>query len=290
MAFESFGYGDAMIGETIWAQIMGFVGSRYAVGGPQDLLVAPVAGNPGVLSVNPGWVYGHGVLDHLAAQDTVTCPIPTSGSSWSFVCVHRTWTPNPGGLTTLKVMPAAAAAVPSNRDAVPGTSDDQPLALAQFTAGQSMPTRLIDLRHFPSKVIGVESVEAIIDPRRGEVFQLPNGDRYRAILSGSGTIVTEKESTGQRIARGVVPGGWMTNQYSSFRVQHNLGWVPTFFTALYGFASKDLYNAIQILPIYAGDAAPTTTQFSVWVIGQAGAAAIMPNQQFGQPLPWMAME
>lgn len=285
MAISSYGYGNASIDWSEWSKLGSLLGSSNSVAGPSDFRVTGAPGRS--VTVEAGTAFDSGVLAISNAQEALSFPDSTG---WHTVCLRRDWSTKATTLVSLAT--GSSAVVAANRESTPGVKADQPLALVGITAGQTFPTGLVDLRRPSGVSYAIWDLRAAFAPRLGERFILPNGDRYVTNISQAGTAILEKEKEPAptlRIAAGIVPAPWYSNQYGSFRVQHNLGWVPIYFSALFGFASSGLSNAIRLLPIYVGDSAPTTTQFSMWVTGQTGAAQTFVNQKFEQPISWMAV-
>jgi hypothetical protein len=147
MAFTSIGY-DGSVNERQWAELVPSVGSStYGVKGAGDLKVTAVPGQPGVVSVAAGSGWGHGVYDTQPTNTTIACDSITSGTRWDLIALRRDWQPLAGGPTTVaKVTGTTDKVIPGTRKQSPGVEDDQPLALVQWTAGQTQPTAIIDLR------------------------------------------------------------------------------------------------------------------------------------------------
>jgi hypothetical protein len=59
--------------------------------------------------------------------------------------MHRDWTPPGGSTTGGKITGTTTKQIPP-RSNTAGVTDDQPLALVQWTAGQTQPTAIVDLR------------------------------------------------------------------------------------------------------------------------------------------------
>lgn len=147
MAFTSIGY-DGTVNELQWAALVPSVGSStYGVMGAGDLKVTAVPGQPLMVSVAAGTAWGHGVMDTEVANTTITCDAITSGTRYDLITVRRDWQPLAGGPTSIaKVTGTGDKVIPGAREDTPGVIDDQPLALVQWTAGQTQPTSIIDLR------------------------------------------------------------------------------------------------------------------------------------------------
>lgn len=147
MAFTSIGY-DGTVNERQWAELVPSVGSAtYGVKGVGDLKVTAVPGQPLTVSVAAGSGWGHGVMDSEVSNTTIACDTITSGTRWDLIALRRDWQPLAGGPTSaVKVTGSTGKAIPGSRKVTPGVEDDQPLALVQWTAGQTQPTAIVDLR------------------------------------------------------------------------------------------------------------------------------------------------
>ena len=147
MAFTSIGY-DGSVNEKQWAELIPSAGSSaYGVTEADDLKVTAVPGQPLTVSVASGSGWGHGVLDTETANTTIACEAITSGTRWDLIALRRNWQPLAGGPTSVvKVTGTSTKELPGGRKVVPGVEDDQPLALVQWTAGQTQPSAIVDLR------------------------------------------------------------------------------------------------------------------------------------------------
>ncbi len=139
----------SLVTEIKWSASHPHVGEAdYGVVGAGDFEVTAHPSTPFTLNVAPGKAWGQGVFDHSDAIGNVTCSAPSSGTSrWDLIALRRNWGPLAGGPTTLvPVEGGAVEEIPADRENDPGTLDDQPLYLVKWTAGQTQPTALIDLR------------------------------------------------------------------------------------------------------------------------------------------------
>lgn len=143
MAITSYGY-DGTVLEAGWAKLSGYLGKTYAVGSTADWLVTAVAGSDRTVKVAVGDGFGRGVLDVSNTEVTLQAAVLASGVRWDTVIARRTWATN----TTvfLIITGTATLAIAAGLNANPGVVDDQVLALVQITAGQTVPTEVIDLR------------------------------------------------------------------------------------------------------------------------------------------------
>lgn len=150
VTFTSSGY-DTIPGngldEVKWSRMLPRVGSStYGVRGTGDWKVTGVAGTPFTVAIAPGMGWGHGVMDETTVQDTITVPTVASGTRWDFIACRRDWKPTGGGPSAFTAITNSGSQIPASKKSAPGDEDDQPLALVQWTAGQTQPTKIIDLR------------------------------------------------------------------------------------------------------------------------------------------------
>lgn len=143
MALTSVGYAGSVT-PSQWAGLTRAFGARYGVGGPNDWKVTAVAGQDRTVSVAAGQGFGHGVLDTTDAAQTVQLATVASGSRWDTIVARRTWATSTTAL--MAVQGSSTQGVAPGRQVVPGVVDDQPIALVQVTAGQQLPTAVVDVR------------------------------------------------------------------------------------------------------------------------------------------------
>lgn len=143
MALTSVGYAGSVTSAD-WADLTAAFGAQYGVGGAADWKVTTVAGQDRTVSVAVGSGFGHGILDTTDAAETIQLATVGSGSRWDTIVARRTWaTP----VTTLiAVQGTSTRGISASRQSNPGVVDDQPIALVQVTAGQQLPTSVVDLR------------------------------------------------------------------------------------------------------------------------------------------------
>jgi hypothetical protein len=145
MAITSIGY-DGSINEAQWAKMIPLVGSsNYGVAGAGDFKVTPHATMDRGVNIATGSAWGYGVYDTSDATISLQGNTVGSGTRWDLVVIRRNWS-GTGGSTTVMIVQGTASKVLPSRNTTPGTLDDQPIALVQFTAGQSAPTAIVDLR------------------------------------------------------------------------------------------------------------------------------------------------
>jgi len=145
MAITSVGY-DGSINESQWARLVPLVGaSHYGVAGTNDWKVTshPTMDRGVRIATGTGW--GHGVMDTNDATVSLQGATVGSGSRWDMVVARRNWS-GVGGNTTFVIIGGSSSKALPSRNTSPGTLDDQPIALVQFSAGQTSPTSIVDLR------------------------------------------------------------------------------------------------------------------------------------------------
>jgi hypothetical protein len=155
MAFSSTFYDtsasepDSLVTEVKWAQAHPYIGSsQYGVQDPGDFKVTANTGASFTVKVAPGSAWGHGVFDVSDTLINKTASAPATGTTrWDLVALRRDWTPSTGGPSSIVLIEGGATKeIPDDRVNNPGTMDDQPLALVQWTAGNPVATAIIDLR------------------------------------------------------------------------------------------------------------------------------------------------
>lgn len=145
MAITSIGY-DGSVNEAQWAKLIPMASaSHYGVddAGHWKVTAHPTLGLGVNIASGTGW--GQGVVDTSDATVALASTSVTSGTRWDMVVARRNWSGTGGSTTFAFVKGSSSKTIPS-RNHAPGSLDDQPLALVQFTAGSSAPTSIIDLR------------------------------------------------------------------------------------------------------------------------------------------------
>jgi hypothetical protein len=122
------------------------VGSaQYGVADINDWKVTAHGSLDRGVSIATGTGWGHGVYDTSDATTSLQGGTVGSGSRWDLVVARRNWS-GTGGATTFALIAGSSTKALPSRNTNPGTLDDQPIALVQFTAGQTAPTAIVDLR------------------------------------------------------------------------------------------------------------------------------------------------
>ena len=146
MAIQSWGYKGTIAPNDVWANMQMALGSRYFVADWGSAKVTPLAGGTREIQVSSGFLGGWGVLDQVT--DPVILPLPEVPSGVRFfpIYLRRTWQSSQRSTIEYgNALTSLPAALPE-RFTVPGTVDDQPLALVSVAAGSTTPTVIYDLR------------------------------------------------------------------------------------------------------------------------------------------------
>lgn len=145
MAIVSVGY-DGPVDEVGFSRMIPSVGaSEYGVVGENDWVLTPHPTTAQAVNLSIGRGWGYGVYDESDTVATVQCDPITSGSRWDLIVADRDWQPATGVTKFLPVAGGTTKALPA-RIKGPGVHDQQPLWLVQWTAGQTQPTGIVDLR------------------------------------------------------------------------------------------------------------------------------------------------
>lgn len=189
MTVTSIGY-DGTVNEAQWAKLVPSAGSsEYGVLGAGDWKVSAHPSIAQAVNIAPGTGWGWGVMDTTDSTITVQCDAITSGTRWDLIMMHRDWTP-PGGTTTGdKVTGTSTKQIPP-RSTNPGVTDDQPIALVQWTAGQTQPTAIVDLRCWGGDggVFAVDTLVLSYLTRIGAVVQIGTDWWVRSLDTNANTV------------------------------------------------------------------------------------------------------
>lgn len=186
MTINSYGY-DGTITEAPWAPLSKMLGTDYAVADSGDFKPTGVAGQAQTISFAAGAAFGQGVLVTSDSAVSVQFASIASGTRWDAGVLRRNWSTNSSSVIAITGA-GSAQVIPSGVLSSAGIAqDDQLLCLAQFTAGQTQPTQLLDLRTFASKVITAASLQAFKTAVLGQEVVV-GGVRYRResdVVSGA---------------------------------------------------------------------------------------------------------
>ena len=160
MAITNIGY-DGSVTEAQWAKLIPQSGgSNYGVSGITDFKVTAHASLALGVNIAPGSGWGHGVLTTSDTTVSLQGAAIASGTRWDMVVVRRNWA-GAGGATSFAIISGSTAKALTTRNTNPGTLDDQPIALVQFTAGQTAATAIVDLRCW-SRNGGILAKDALV--------------------------------------------------------------------------------------------------------------------------------
>jgi hypothetical protein len=199
---------------ALWTPLLGRMSG--VVAGPGDLKPTIVAGDRSV-QFAVGAAMQHAIRAPNTTAWTAQMGTISSGIRWDTFVIRRDWTAN---TATLMIVPGGttqAVSVAIKTD-TPGTGQtDQPLAIAQVTAGQQQPTALIDLREIASDG---ERVFASTDARDYWWPTAPTGSQ--ALILGVG--MTTKNADGSWLTAETVAltntSGWQVHaSYGTIQIQ-----------------------------------------------------------------------
>lgn len=146
MAIVSVGY-DGTIGEGQWAKLAVILGKTPHVTTATAMRITTVPAVDRTVRAAPGGHGAHGVLVESDANVDVQLPTVASGVRWDTIVVRRDWTPGVGGTSTIAAVTGGPTkALAAGLANTPGSTTDTPIALVQVTAGQQVPTSVVDLR------------------------------------------------------------------------------------------------------------------------------------------------
>jgi hypothetical protein len=145
VTITSKGY-EGTVDYATWALVASHAGAEGGVVGLGSFALSAGPGDREV-RVAVGRAVGQGIVDDSDAVASLVGTPVASGNRWDLVCLRRDWLTGtstlvllPGVVTGDKVVPISAM----ERD--PGVTDDQPLGLVRFAAGQSAAQEFEDLR------------------------------------------------------------------------------------------------------------------------------------------------
>jgi hypothetical protein len=223
MAITSIGY-DGTVDETAWTRLMGkTAGCAYGVLGPTDWKVTahPTLARGVVIAAGHGW--GHGVYDINDATVSLQGADILSGTRWDMVVARRSWT-GVGGVTTFQLLSGTSTKALVSRSVSPGVTDEQPLALVQYTGGSTVPTSIIDLRVWPGNggMYAADLMARDYNTQIGSRLIIGTED-WISIVSSAGIQQWQRQSALQSVqlygVGGTLVGGSPVAATSSFMIQ-----------------------------------------------------------------------
>lgn len=207
MAITSIGY-EGSVSEVQWASLAPYLGKDPCVANSTAWAPSLVSGVDRTVRLASGTGYGWGVLDTSSANVDVQLDTVASGTRWDAIVMHRDWQPTPGLSSFVKVNGTSTKAIPAGLAATPGTTADQVVALAQVTAGQQVPTALIDLRVAPDGGVYNQDAATLLGrPLTSGVYvnaTLASGVVTTAQISGDQTLRTRARRDGDVHMAGAV--------------------------------------------------------------------------------------
>lgn len=211
MAITSVGYGGT-INEVQMATTAGFFAAEYGVLGANAWKVSAAAGMDRGVAIAPGTGYGHFVTVTSDTQVVLQGAPVSSGSRWDTVVMRRDWQPPAGESAFVLVQGSTSQTIAAGRLNAPGVEDDQPIALVRFTAGQTAPTQIVDLRCWSGNaglIAASTDALAYLD-RLGSRVRV-GGDHWSRVIDGQGSPAWVREP-GAALVRQLVglDGSWLS--------------------------------------------------------------------------------
>lgn len=197
----SIGYGGTIL-ETNFSIVDQFWGKQYCVGSEGAWAPSVVPAADRTIQFAPGQLYGGGILDTTTSALTIQLDPIASGSRWDLVIARRSGS-GPGGTTVVTAVTATTGGdIPGTLNHTLGVLDDQPLALVQVTAGQSLPTAVVDLRVWQSNGGGVAVSEKVLQYLAAPGTQVAIGTTlWTRIVSAAGVASWQRTDLESRVAR-----------------------------------------------------------------------------------------
>lgn len=196
MAITSIGY-DGTVNEADWTKLMGDAArALYGVIGRNDWQVTAHPTLTRGVSINVGSGWGQGVYDTSDATVSLAGASISSGSRWDMVVARRSWN-GVGGSTTFAMITGTSSQSLPSRNSDPGVLDDQPIALVQFTSGQSSPTSIIDLRVWSGNgggMIAKDNLARNYNTQVGSRLVIDGAD-WVSIIDSSGAQAWSRQSS-----------------------------------------------------------------------------------------------
>lgn len=155
----SVGYGGT-IDEQSWALNASRFDKHYGVIG-DAWRVTPVIAGDRTVNIAAGTGYGAGVADKTTGDAQLQLPSVASGSRYDLIVARRNWA-GAGGTTEFdRIAATSGGDIPVARARTPGVLDEQPLAIVQVIAGQTVPVIIADLRVWQENITIAQSAKAL---------------------------------------------------------------------------------------------------------------------------------
>lgn len=141
MAITSKGY-TGTVDYADWAELTDRLGAQYSVF-DNAFNATVVSGGTRQVSIGTGIASGKGIRDNNDAAVTLAGASVASGDRYDLIALRRNWGTK---VSQLVLIAGGPSRVLPARNTNPGVLDDHPLWLVRFSAGQTLPQELIDLR------------------------------------------------------------------------------------------------------------------------------------------------
>jgi hypothetical protein len=160
VSFTTTGYGNTYSSEG-WATAHPTIGlATYGVRSPADWKVSAVPGQDRTVSIAAGRGFGGGVTDKTVDAETLQLDPVESGSRWDIVACRRNWGTATSSFSKVNGGPNMGLTLA--RESVIGNIDEQPLALVRVTAGEQVPSEIIDLRTWSGDGGGIVAAHELV--------------------------------------------------------------------------------------------------------------------------------
>lgn len=186
MAITSIGY-DGTVDEADWSNLSSAGKSTYGVAGRSHWKVSAHATLTRGVSIATGSGWGRGVYDSSSSTVSLAGASISSGTRWDMVVARRDWS-GTGGQTTFEMITGTSSKSLPNREDNPGVLDDQPIALVQFTSGESAATSIIDLRVWAGAGGGLYAKDDLVKDYMDQAGTriVIDGEDWVSTIDGSG--------------------------------------------------------------------------------------------------------
>lgn len=177
-------------------------GKQYGVGTAGAWAPSVVAAADRTVQFAAGPLFGVGIRDEIPNPLTIQLDSIGSGSRVDLLIARRNWS-GTGGTTSITAVPATSSGdIPGGLNHNVGALDDQPLALYQVTAGQSLPTLIADLRVWQANGGTVAVSEKVLQYLNAPGTQITIGDTvWTRVMSASGVASWQRTDAVSRYER-----------------------------------------------------------------------------------------
>jgi hypothetical protein len=160
---------DGTVNEAAFAKLQAYIGHPSSVGALGHFSITPVVGVDRTVRLAAGDAYQDGVWVNSDANIDLQGGTVATGTRWDTIVLRRNWSTN--AVTAVLVAGTSTRAVATGLNATPGTLSDQVLGIVQFTAGQTSPTTIVDMRRvYTHPPASVDVAADVPNKLAGEVF------------------------------------------------------------------------------------------------------------------------